>query len=96
MATALAASMTVPTKVRTFLGGRPAAYDEVLRKITVPVLVTQGRDDSVVLPAMSEHTLSLVKQRKGSFYEGVGHSPFSEAADRFNAELAAFVRSINR
>jgi len=96
MATALAYNMLVPAKVRGFLGGRPAAYDEVLRKITVPVLVTQGSDDIVILPAMSEHTLSLVKEAKPAFYDGVGHSSFYEAADRFNADLAAFVRAIPR
>jgi len=96
MATALAYNMIVPARVRGFLGGRPGAYDEVLRKITVPVLVTQGRDDIVVLPAMSEHTLSVVKHAKPAFYEGVGHSPFSEAAERFNTDLATFVRAVPR
>jgi len=27
---------------------------------------------------------------KGSYYQGVGHGPFMEDVDRFNAELAAF------
>jgi pimeloyl-ACP methyl ester carboxylesterase len=96
MATALAYNMMVPATVRGFLGGRPATYDDVLRKIAVPVLVTQGRQDRVVLPAMSEHTLAVVKHARSAFYEGVGHSPFYETPDRFNADLAAFVRSIPR
>jgi non-heme chloroperoxidase len=96
MATALAYNMMAPAKVRGFLGGRPANYDDVLGRIKVPVLVTQGRDDRLVLPAMSEHTLSVVKHAKGVFYDGVGHSPFYEVADRFNADLAAFVRSAPR
>jgi hypothetical protein len=28
-----------------------------------------------------------------SVYKGIGHSPFYEDAPRFNAELAAFVRT---
>ncbi|MGZ6124371.1 MAG: alpha/beta fold hydrolase [Myxococcales bacterium] len=76
--------------------GRPTEYDRVLEKVKVPVLVTQGRDDIVIRPAMSEHTLSMIKHAKASFYEGVGHSPFFEAAERFNADLAAFVRAIPR
>lgn len=96
MATALAYNMMVPAKVRGFLGGRPANYEDVLVKIKVPVLVTQGREDQLVLPAMSEHTLSLVKHAKGVFYDGVGHSPFYEVTDRFNADLATFVRSAPR
>ncbi len=96
MATVLAYNMMVPPKVRGFLGGRPANYDDVLSRVKVPVLVTQGREDQVVLPAMSEHTLSVIKHAKGVFYDGVGHSSFYEVPDRFNADLAAFVRSVPR
>jgi non-heme chloroperoxidase len=96
MATALAYNMMVPPKVRGFLGGRPADYDAVLGQIKVPVLVTQGREDLLVLPAMSEHTLAVVKHAKGVFYDGAGHSSFYEVADRYNADLAAFVRSVPR
>jgi pimeloyl-ACP methyl ester carboxylesterase len=60
------------------------------------VLVTQGREDLLVLPAMSEYTLAVVKHAKGMFYDGVGHSSFYEVADRYNADLAAFVRSVPR
>ncbi len=45
---------------------------------------------------MSEHTLAVVKHAKGVFYDGAGHSPFYEVADRYNADLAAFVRSAPR
>ena len=94
MAVMLAYNMMTPPVIRGLLGGRTVAYEEVMRKIAVPVLVTQGREDVVILPAMSENTLALIKHAKGLFYDGVGHSPFYEAADRFNAELAAFVRSL--
>ena len=96
MATMLGFNMLVPAKVRGFLGGRPADYDGALTKIKVPVLVTQGREDLLVLVPMSEHTLAVVKHAKGSFYDGIGHAPFYEATDRYNAELAAFVRSTPR
>ena len=79
-----------------FFSGREDIYDNALSKLTVPVLVTQGRDDLIVLPAQSEHMLTMVKHAKGSFYDGVGHEVFYEAADRFNAELAAFVAAIPR
>jgi non-heme chloroperoxidase len=96
MTTMLGFNMLVPAKVRGFLGGRPADYDGALTKIKVPVLVTQGREDLLVLVPMSEHTLAVVKHAKGSFYDGIGHAPFYEATDRYNAELAAFVRSTPR
>ena len=96
MATALASSMMMPPQVRGFFPGREDIYDNALSKVTVPVLVTQGRDDLIVLPAQSEHMLTMVKHAKGSFYDGVGHEVFYEAADRFNAELSAFVAAIPR
>lgn len=96
MATALAYSMMVPPKVRGLLSGRPADYDDVLGRVRVPVLVTQGREDQVVLPAMSEHTLSVIKHAKGVFHDGVGHSLFYEVPDRFNADLTVFLRSVPR
>ena len=35
----------------------------------------------------------VIPGAKLSIYRGVGYSPFFEATPRFNAELAAFVRS---
>jgi len=78
-----------PAAVRRYMGGRPADYDAVLRKVRVPVLVTHGRLDQISAVSMSEYTASLIPQALLSIYEGVGHSPFYEDPARFNAELAA-------
>ncbi|WP_157666711.1 alpha/beta fold hydrolase [Bordetella genomosp. 13] len=77
-----------PPAVRRFMGGRPADYDDVLRKVRVPVLITHGRLDQISAVAMSEYTASLIPHARLSIYEGVGHSPFYEDPARFNAELA--------
>lgn len=53
--------MMVPPKVRGFLGGHLADYDDALSKITVLVFVTQVTDGLCAFPAMSECTLSAVK-----------------------------------
>ena len=84
---ALAFNMTVPAKVRGFLTARELDCGPVLDEINVPTLVTHGRADSVVLPAMGEYTLAHCKTAKGSWYEGVGHAPFLEEPERFNREL---------
>ena len=89
-ATMLAFNMVVPPRVRAAMGGRAAHYDAVLRRVTVPVLVTHGLEDALVLPAMGRHTAAIVRGARASYYPGVGHSPFWEDAPRFNAELAAF------
>jgi non-heme chloroperoxidase len=62
----------------------------------VPVLVTHGRQDAIVLPSMAEYTLAACPSAVPSWYDGVGHMPFVEASQRFNDELAAFTEAAPR
>jgi non-heme chloroperoxidase len=89
--TALCWNMAVPPEVRGALIARDIDNDDVLAHLSVPVLVTHGREDMIVLPSMADHTLEHCKTAVPSWYEGVGHMPFLEDTDRFNHELAAFV-----
>jgi pimeloyl-ACP methyl ester carboxylesterase len=91
--TALAWNMVVPARVRSALVAREIDGDDVLRSLHVPVLVTHGRADTVVLPAMAEHILSVCPTAEASWYDGVGHAPHLEAPERFNRELARLVQS---
>ncbi len=93
--TLLAASMTVPARIRANLAARQIDDDDVLRGLRVPLLVTHGREDSVVLPAMAEHVLATCPTAEASWYEGVGHAPQLEAPERFNQELAALTRRVH-
>ncbi len=93
--TALAYNMVVPARVRAGLIGRELDFDAVLEALELPVLVTHGKADQVVLPAMGEHILTKVAGAEASFYGGVGHSPFLEDPERFNRELADFTRRAN-
>ncbi|QRM35167.1 alpha/beta fold hydrolase [Microvirga sp. VF16] len=90
--TALCWNMIVPPKVRLALVTRDLNNDDVLRGLTAPVLISQGRSDTVVLPAMSEHVLRTCAGAAASWYESIGHLPFLEAPDRFNRELTEFAR----
>ena len=92
---ALCWNMAVRPDVRASLAARDIVGDDALRSLSVPILVTQGRKDTMVLPSMAEHILKLCPTAKASWYEGVAHGPFIEAHERFNEELAAFVRSAN-
>ena len=84
--------MTVPARIRANLGARANDGDDVLRALEVPLLVTQGRVDTVVLPAMAEHVLATCPTAEPSWYEGVGHTPHLEQPERFNRELADLTR----
>ena len=75
-----------PCRPRDRLRRRAASLYEV------PLLVTQGRADSVVLPAMAEHVLATCPTAQASWYEGTGHVPHLENPGRFNRELAELTR----
>jgi pimeloyl-ACP methyl ester carboxylesterase len=93
--TMLSFNMMVPPKVRAAMGGRQLNMDDFLKGLKLPVLVTHGSADKVVLLAASKYTADTIPGAKLSVYDGLGHAPFWEDAPRFNAELAAFVRAAN-
>jgi pimeloyl-ACP methyl ester carboxylesterase len=90
----LAATMAVPARIRANLGAREIDEDDVLRTVTVPLLVTHGRADTVVLPAMAEHVLATCPTAEAAWYDGVGHTAHLEQPDLFNRELADLTRRV--
>lgn len=89
---ALAFNMIVHPQVRAFLTQRELDFAVVLKRLTVPVLVTHGRSDIVVLPAMGDYILEHCKTAEASWFDGVGHAPFLEEPERFNQELIRFAK----
>ena len=92
--TAICWNVVVPAPIRASLAAREIDDDDVLRALGVPMLVTHGRADSVVLPAMAEHVLATCPTAEASWYEGVGHAPHLEEPERFNRELAGLSRRV--
>jgi len=84
--------MIVHHQVRANLINREEDFTPELATLSRPTLVTYGADDTVVLPAMAKRIGEEVRHAEMSEYPGVGHAPFLEEPDRFNAELAAFAR----
>ena len=80
--------------VRAALLNREVNGDAVLESINVPVLITHGRKETLVLPAMAEHVASKCRTAKISWYDDCGHGPFLEDPKRFNAELREFSNAI--
>jgi pimeloyl-ACP methyl ester carboxylesterase len=85
--------MVVDPKVRAAMAQRELDFTSLLEGITVPVLVTQGRSDTVVLPAMADYILKHCKTAEASWLDGVGHAPFLEDPIRFNTELKQFAQN---
>ena len=88
--TALGWNMVVPAEVRGALISREISADDVLSSLTVPVLVTHGRADAIVLPSMAEHVLDVCPTAEPSWYDDTGHFPFLEDPARFDRELGEF------
>lgn len=82
----------VPVAIRQHLAGRPADYESVLRSVRVPTLVIQGMLDPVTLPATAEYTISQVPGAQLINYGDLAHMPFWESPQRFNEDVARFVR----
>ena len=91
----LAYNMVVPAQIRGHLLGRPAPYEQALKKITVPVLISHGAEDKVALIPVAHYTARVVSHAQLSIYEGIGHMPFWEATGRYNRELGEFVTKAN-
>ena len=85
-------NMTARPDVRASLAARDVDGRDALASMQVPALVTQGREDETVLPAMADFILEHCPTAQASWYDNVAHGPFIEDAIRFNRELAEFVR----
>ncbi|MDL2402662.1 alpha/beta fold hydrolase [Rhizobium mayense] len=90
--TAICWNMTVPAKIRAALLAREIDSDDVLTALALPVLMTQGEEDTVILPAMGRHLLASCPRATASWYAAAGHAPFLENPGRFNSELYQFAR----
>jgi len=83
-------NLQVPHAARLGIGQRVEDGSDVLDSLQIPVLVTHGQEDRLILPSAGKHIASCVQHAEQSWYPEVGHSPFWEDAPRFNEELARF------
>ena len=93
---ALAYNIRVPAAVRRAIAGWSTDASQTiaaLGKVSVPTLITHGRQDAVVLPAAVDMTIAAIPHARLSWFDDCGHSPFCEDAPRFNNELMTFVQS---
>lgn len=88
----VASNMVVPAIARSGMVSRRIDRDTVMQALEIPVLVTVGENDAVVLAAHIKHLLSSIPHAQASLYAGIGHTPHFEDPERFNRELAAFAR----
>lgn len=90
---ALAINMMTPPWVRGAFIGRKADHRPTYGALSKPLLVNHGAEDAVVTTAAADAFAAANPSATVSLYEDSGHIPFQEEAERFNAELAEFVRA---
>ena len=93
--TALAWNMVVPPSVRGALISREIDGSAEFAAFSIPMLVGHGLEDAIVLPWMAEHVLDVCGTGTAAWYDGVGHMPFWESAERFDRELAEFCARVH-
>jgi pimeloyl-ACP methyl ester carboxylesterase len=89
----LAYNAMLPQAIRPLLLGRRTDARAALAALEIPVLFSHGSSDGIIAPEMSAFGARTVAAAQISTYEGSGHSPFYEANERFDRELAEFVRT---
>ena len=90
-------NVAVPPFVRRGLFRRPPLdNDDLLPRLQLPCLVVHGGRDAITLPSMAEHHARLWPGARLAVYPEAGHSPFLEAPQRFDRDLAAFVAATRR
>lgn len=97
LAVAIAYNAIVPQHIREAISSWSTGLEETraaLREVSVPTLVTHGRDDALILPSAAEMTAAAISGARISWYEDCGHSPFYEHAARFNRELDDLVAAV--
>lgn len=83
-----------PPSVRSQIIRRTVSPEDLYRSIEVPVLITHGEDDTIVLPDAARMHADLFPNARTSLYPEIGHASFLETPSRFNRELREFVDSL--
>ena len=91
--TMLAYNASVPREIRRWFSRQVSDTESVQRllgSLAVPVLISHGLEDQVILPELSRWLGTVIPKAKLSFFQQSGHAPFFEETDRFNGELEVF------
>ena len=87
-------NVSVPPYVRQELFSRAFDNDDLLPRISKPVLITHGADDAVVKPSIVEQHKAGMAHAQIHLMADAGHAPFWDDAPAFNRRLRAFAESL--
>jgi non-heme chloroperoxidase len=87
-------SVSVPPYVRQALFSRSFDNDDLLPRISKPVLITHGAEDAVVKPAVVDQHKARIRHGQIQMMARAGHAAFWDDATTFNERLRAFAESL--
>ena len=87
-------NVSVPPYVRQALFARSFDNDDLLPRISKPVLITHGAADAIVRPAAVERHRVGLAHAQVQMMENAGHAPFRDDAPAFNRRLREFCESL--
>jgi non-heme chloroperoxidase len=87
-------NVSVPPYVRQALLSRVVDNDDVLPRITRPVLIVHGANDAVIKPAVVDEHKARIPHAHIELMANVGHAAFWDDATRFNRLVRAFAAGL--
>ena len=87
-------NLSVPPYVRQALLSRSIDNDDLLPKISKPVLITHGAADAIVRVAAVDHHKAAIPHAQVQLMANAGHAAFWDDAAAFNERLAAFCQRL--
>ena len=94
MEEALAYNMMLPAYVRDAMRQNQDSFEDLAGKVTVPALLIHGAADALVPVDASMRNQELIPGSELITYAEIGHAPFLEDPERFNADLMAFAARV--
>lgn len=87
----LGEALRTPPAIRSALFAREVDSTDLLAALDRPALVVHGTVDAVVDPSAGEHHAQTIPDAEHVALKGLGHAPFLEDTEMFDAVLTAFL-----
>jgi len=88
-------NVAVPPGVRQALFSRTINNDDVLAKISQPVLITGGASEAIIKPTAVDLLKSAMPHAEIQVIENAGHAPFWDDPAAFNQRQRVFAESLD-
>ena len=90
-----AMGLMMPSYVKRAMVARDLDNTDLAESLNIPILLTRGSGDMVMPANDTEVALNTLPDVDLSLYADTGHLPFYRHPERFNQELADFVREVS-